>query len=111
MPRAVLQGIEMQTPVRELNAAVGLACDIRVMRDHENGVAGVVQLAKNLQHDGFVDFVEIACGLIRENQLGLVDEGASDGHSLLLAAGELRGKMCEAVAEADALQRIAGLLL
>ncbi len=81
------------------------------MRHHQDGVAGVVQLAKNLQHDGFVNFVEIACGLIGENQLGLVDESARDGYALLLATGKLRGQVCEAVAQADALQRFAGLLL
>src|SRR5258707_15865366 len=103
MTRAVLQGIEVQAPVGEFDTAIGLAGDIRVVRNHEDGVPGIVQLAENLQHDGFVDFVKVAGGFVGENQLRLVNEGASDSHAPLLATRKLRGKMSQAIAQADSL--------
>src|SRR6185295_2520910 len=55
--------------------------------------------------------VEVAGGLIGEEDGGAVDEGASDGDALALAAGELIGLVMHAVAEADALQGADGALL
>ena len=83
--------------------------DVGVVRDHEDRVARAVQLAEKFHDDGFVGFVEIAGGLVGEDQLGLIDQGAGDRDALLLAAGELRGEMREAVAEADATQGFGGL--
>src|SRR5712672_3339059 len=103
MSRAVLQGIEVQAPMGEFDTAIGLAGNVRIVRNHEDGVPGIVQLAENLQHDGFVDFVEIAGGFVGKNQLRLVNEGASDSHALLLATRKLRGKMSQAIAQADSL--------
>ncbi len=37
--------------------------------------------------------VKIACGLVGENKLGLVEEGARDDNALLLAAGKLVGHL------------------
>src|SRR6267378_3859255 len=93
MARAVLQRIEMQMPVGQLDAAVGLACNVRIVRHHQDRVARVVQLAENLKHHVFVGFVKIAGRLVGKNQLRLIDECTRDGHALLLAAGKLRGKM------------------
>src|ERR1700674_5471005 len=97
---AMQRSVKLQVAVRQLDAPVGLTRNVGIVRDHENCVAGIVQLAKDLQDDGFVDFVEIAGGLIREDQLGLIDERARDGHALLLAAGKLRRKMRQPVAQA-----------
>src|SRR6266404_4582922 len=95
--------IKMQVAMRQLDAAVRLACDVRVVRYHQDGVAGVVQFAENLDDDVFVGFVEISRGLVGENYFRLIDEGARDGHALLLAAGKLRGEMRQAVAKGYAL--------
>src|SRR5712675_1266811 len=111
MSRAVLQRIEVQAPVGEFDTAIGLARNVRIVRNHEDGVPGIVQLAENLQHDGFVDFVEVTGGFVGENQLWLVDQRACDGYALLLSAGKLRGKMSQAIAQADSLQRFASLPL
>ncbi len=102
MIRALLLTVVVQAAVLQLDAAVGLARDVGVVRDHEDGVAGLVQLAKNFHHDGFVGLVEIAGGLVGEDQLGLIYQGAGDGDALLFAAGKLRRQMREAIAEADA---------
>src|SRR5437868_2948652 len=111
MSRAVLQRIEVQASVGEFDTAIGLAGNVRIVRNHEDGVPGIVQLAENLQHDSFVDFVEIAGGFVGKNQLRLINEGASDSHALLLATRKLRGKMRQAIAQADSLQCLASLLL
>ena len=104
-----LRGIERKVPVGELDAAVGLARDVGIVRNHEDGVARAMELAEDFEHDGFVGSIEVAGRLIGENQLGLIDECASNGNALLLAAGELGGKMRQAVGKADAAQRFFGL--
>src|SRR5437868_307111 len=101
--------IEMQVSVRQFNAAIGLPCDFGIMRDHQNRVAGIVQLAENVDDDSFVGFVEVAGGLVSKNQLRLIDQSARDGYPLLLATGKLRGQMREAVAEAHAFEGFFGL--
>src|SRR5205085_2880860 len=106
---AVQRGVEMQVAMGQFNAAVRLARDIRVVRDHQNGVPRVVQLAENLDDNSFVGFVEIAGGLVRKNELRLIDQCPRDGHALLFSAGKLRGQMRQAVAKANALQRLFGL--
>ena len=86
----------------EFDAAIGELADGRIVGDHEDGVAFAVEIAQQANHGFFVGFVEIAGGLVGENQLGMIDQRASDGDTLLFAAGKLRGKMVEAFAEADA---------
>ena len=52
-----------------------------------------MQLAQQAQDDLFVDGVQVAGGLIGENDLGIVDQGARDADPLLLSARELSGQM------------------
>src|SRR5262249_57986547 len=47
-------------------------------------------------------------GFIGEQQLGLIDERASDGHALLLPARKLRRLMVEPIRQADAFEQLAG---
>ncbi len=105
MARTMLRRVEVQVAVSQLDAAVRLARDVRVVRNHKNGVAGVVQFAENLDHDGFVGLIEISRGLVGENQLRLIDQRTRNSYSLLFAAGELRREMRQAVAEPHTLQR------
>ena len=51
--------------------------------------------------------VQRAGRLVGEHDLGLADQRPGDRHPLLLAAGELRGAVAGAVAEADRGQRLA----
>ncbi len=53
-------------------------------------------------------FVEIAGGLVGEDQRGLVGEGAGDGDSLLLAAGELGGLVGQPFGEAERAEQAFG---
>jgi hypothetical protein len=77
----------------ELYSPVGEASDRWGVRDHQDRVTFLMQLAEKIEYDLFVHFVEIAGGLVRQNQLGVIDQCARDCHALLLAAGKLRGEM------------------
>src|SRR5258708_3696347 len=110
MARTMLRRVKVEMAVSKLDAAVSLTRDVRVVRHHQDGVAGVVQFAENLDDHGFVGFVEIAGGLVGENDLRLIDQRARNRNALLLAAGELRGEMRQAVAQAHALQHFFSLL-
>src|SRR5487761_627690 len=92
----------------KLDAAVGEAADGWVVRDHEDRVALAVKIAEESNHGLFVGFVEIAGRLVGKNQLGMIDQRASDGDALLLASGKLRREMREAFAQADAAQGFGG---
>src|SRR5882672_3529276 len=90
--------------VEDVDGAVGMAGEPRVVRDHHDGGAALVQLGEEL-HDGVAVLrIEVTRGLVREEHGGLAGEGAGDGDALLLAAGELRGKMLGAMAHADLLE-------
>ena len=53
-----------------------------------------VELAEEL-HDLVAGLrVEVAGGLVGQDQLRVVDQRAGDGHALLLAAGQLVGQWC-----------------
>ena len=54
--------------------------------------------------------VEVAGGLVGEEDLGTGAEGPGQRHPLLLAAGELGRIVVAAVAEADALEQVRGAL-
>src|SRR5215472_12862717 len=104
LTRAVQRGVIVQMAMSQFNAAIGLPCYVWIMRDHQNGVALVVQLAENFDDDSFVRFVEIPCWFVGKDEFWLIDEGACNGYALLLAAGELRGQMRQAIAEPNPLQ-------
>jgi len=62
------------------------------MGNLNDGGTGIVELLEEL-HDFFaLRGVEIAGGLIGENEFGILDHGAGHANELLLAAGELAGE-------------------
>ncbi len=67
MIRALQQAVVVQAAVLQLDAAIGLARDVGIVRDHQNGVAGAVQFAEKFHDDCFVFFVEVAGGLVGQN--------------------------------------------
>ena len=89
---AVVHGdalIDGEMAMDEFDAAVGLLGDVGVVGDHENGVAGAVKFAEQSDNDFFVGFVEVAGGLVGQDEFGLIDESAGNGDALLFAAGKL----------------------
>ena len=53
--------------VVQVHAPVGEARHYRVVRDHHDGASLLVELAQQAQHDLFVLRVEVAGGLVGEN--------------------------------------------
>ena len=64
-----------------------------------------VQLAQQVHHRLAVLGVEVAGGLVGQQDRRLPADGTGDGDALLLTAGELRGQVLGAVGHADALER------
>ena len=109
---AVVHGdalINGEVSVNKLNAAVGLLGDVGIVGDHEDGMASAVELAEQADDDFLVGLVEIAGGLVGQNELGLIDQRTSDGDALLLSTRELRGKVREAMPQTDAFEGVGGL--
>src|SRR3989454_7262339 len=89
-------------PVAHVHDAVGVGGGFRIVRDHDDGLSQLlVQLTQHLQHNFRIPGVQVAGGLIRQDDLGLVDDGASDGHALLFPAGKLGRAMAQAIAQTE----------
>ena len=73
--------------VVQFDPAIGQAGDDGIMGDHHDGASLAMQFAQQAQDNLFVDRIQIAGGLVGQNDLGIVDQGARDADSLLLAAG------------------------
>ena len=82
-------GVAEDAAVVEGDAAAGEGSHFGVVGDHDDGVALGVEAAEEVGDDALVGGVEVAGGLVGEDDGGLVDEGAGDADALLLAAGEL----------------------
>ena len=86
------------------------ARDLRVVRDDDERRARRVELAQQLDDRRAGLRVQRAGRLVGEDDRGLADERAGDRRALALAAGELGRVVVEAVAEADAVERLARAL-
>src|SRR5690349_8381022 len=95
----------------QFDAAIGEAGDDGVVGDHDDGAALLVKFAQQAQDDLFVLGVEVSGGLVGKHDAGIVDKSAGDADALLLASGKLRGQVMGALAKADALEGVEGLLL
>ena len=86
--------------VAEAQHAARVARDVGLVRDQHDGHALAVELLEQ-RHDLQAGArVEVAGGLVGEDQRGRVDQRARDRHALLLAAGELRRLVVGALGEA-----------
>jgi hypothetical protein len=90
-----------------LSAAPG---EVRVVgHEDEGGAGGAVQVEEHVDDPMGGIAVEVAGGLVGEEQFGLRDEGAGDGDPLLFAAGELDGIVIGAVLEPDLFEKAEGV--
>jgi hypothetical protein len=88
--------------VAHVEDAVRDLSGLRVVGDHEDGLVELAAgLAEHLEDGVGVFGVEVAGGLVGEDDGGSVDEGASDGYALLLPSGELAGAVVEAALDAE----------
>ena len=94
--------------VAEDDFASALVGEDGVMGDHDDGVSLGVEVVEDLHDFAAGGGVEVAGGLVGEEDVGLADEGAGDGDALELAAGELLGVVSEPSAESEALGVVAG---
>lgn len=72
------------------DSLTGRGC-LRIVRNHyDRLVESIVQLAKHLQHYLGILRVEIAGRFVSQDDCRTIDDGARQGHALLLAAGKLK---------------------
>ena len=70
--------------VEEVDDAVGKACVVLRVSNHDDRCTLIVQLGQQLNHFETVFRVEITCRLVGEDQLRVSDHGTCDGHTLSL---------------------------
>ena len=88
--------------VAHVEDAVGDLGGLGVVGDHQDGLVELAAGGAEHFEDGVGVFgVEVAGGLVGEDDGGAGDEGAGDGDALLLAAGELVGAVIEAAVDAE----------
>ena len=74
----------------EIHPAIGQVAGVLVMRHHHDGAALRVKVAEDLEDNALIIGVQIACGLVRQDDLRIVDQRARDRDPLLLATRKLR---------------------
>jgi len=76
------------------------------VRDHDDGHAKLrLQFAEKIEDRFTGGGIEIASGLVGEENFRAIDESAGDGNALLLATGKFRWAVAEAMCQANALER------
>ena len=94
--------------VADVDDAMGELGDVGFVGDDDDGVAAMVELVEE-RHDLVAGLgVEVAGGLVGEDDRGAIDERAGDGDALALSAGELVGLVAHAAVEVDGVQRGGG---
>jgi hypothetical protein len=91
--------------IEQAHDAPGLVRIARIVGDDADGGASGMQLAEQL-HDRFAVLgVQVAGGLVGQENGGLTDHGARDGDALLLTSRKLRKIVTRALGHTHALQR------
>ena len=97
--------------VEEVDDAVGIAGVALRVGHHDDGGAFLVEVGEQVHHLAAVLRVEVTRRLVGEDELGVGDDGAGDGHPLLLAAAELLREVLGAVLDGHALHDFRDTLL
>ena len=79
------------------------------MGDDDQRLTGTVHLEQEIEHGAGGRAVEVARRFVGPDDGGLADQGAGDGDSLLLTAGQFGGPVPVAAVEADFRQHLVGL--
>ena len=101
-----------ERPLVQMQGVAGVFGGLRVMGDHHDGLA-VLAVERLQQAQDLLGRlpVQVAGGLVADQQGRVGDDGAGDGHALLLAAGQFVRAVLRAVAQADQLQCDFGIAL
>ncbi len=92
--------------VIEVQPPIGQTPRRFIVRHHHDRPPLRVKIAQQLEHDPLILRVEVARGLVREDDLRIVHQRPRDRHPLLFAARKLRGQMFRASLHPDLLQRL-----
>ena len=85
---------------------------IFVVGNHQNGLLVLSRHGLQQRQDFLAVFtVQIAGRLVRQNQCGPCNQSSANGDTLLLAAGELTGKMMTAFGQPQNIQQLIDKLL
>lgn len=96
--------------VHQPDDPVGPCGHLGIVRDDHERPAGLGPMGgERVQNPAPRGPVEVAGGFIGEEDPGLVDQGASNRHTLALAAGEFGGPVTKTVPEAEGLQQFGRL--
>jgi len=72
------------------------------MSHQDDGVSGLVKLGKEIHDVQACLAVQVAGGLIGQDQLRVGDQGARDGNPLLLTSRELTGVVVQPILQTNA---------
>ena len=87
---------------------MGEVFESNIVRHHDHGdLLSHVEVDEDLHDNVCAASIQITCWLIKEQNLGLVRDGASNSHSLLLTTGQLVREMIHSLFEADILKELA----
>src|SRR6266849_1891956 len=93
--------------VLELNNSMTIHGVALRMRDLNDGGAPVVEALEELHDFIALRGVQVAGGLVGEDELGILDDRAGDAHELLLAAGKLVGEEIFFADDVEAVEDVA----
>ena len=94
--------------VEHVDDAGGVGGEGGVVGDHDDGVAEGVNITEFFHDDVGGAGVEVAGGLVGEDEAGVGDEGAGDGNALLLTAAELPWHVVLTFLEMEMFKDVAG---
>ena len=100
----------MMRPSRNLDDALAVGGDVVLVGDQDDGDALAVEFLEDGHDLDAGAGIEVAGGFVGQHHGRLVDQGAGDGHPLLLAAGKLVGIMVGTFGQPHPFQRLAGQL-
>src|SRR5436853_109206 len=100
-------GVRHDIAVAEDNRTTGVASYVLVVGDQNyRDTLLFVEIAEECYDFAAGATVEVAGRLVSHENRRLVDEGASDGHALLLTTRELAGMMIKTISQSDERQLI-----
>ncbi len=98
--------VHLDLPVHDMQGSLRVPGNIRVVRDQHDGVALFVQMIEHLHDFRACLAVQVACGLVSQDQLGFGGQRPGNGDSLLLPARQLLGPVFHTVFQPDQFKRL-----
>src|ERR1700730_2846540 len=88
--------------IPHMNDAVAIFCSLGIVGDHQDGLPQLlVRLSQHSQHYIGVFRIQVAGGLVSQDNGRLVDQSSGQGHALLLAAGKFGRPMVKTLGKSQ----------